>query len=73
MFRIRRIYDDVLQVNKSALQDVRQIFDSQFTDAPQEDIDLLSDRLRNPFKKRFRTVLYVAENARRPWIGPGQR
>ncbi len=64
MFRIRRIYDDVLPVNKSALSEVRQIFSDQFPDAPAADIDPLSDRLRNPFKKRFRTILYVAENAR---------
>ncbi len=64
MFRIRRIYDDVLPVNKSALREVRQIFADQFPDAPAEDIDPLPERLRNPFKKRFRTILYVAENAR---------
>ena len=64
MFRIRRIYDDVLPVNRAALHEVRKIFDSQFPDAPVGDIEHLADRLQNPFKKRFRTVLYVAENSR---------
>lgn len=64
MFRIRRIYDDVLPVNQTALEGVRRIFDSQFPDAPPSDIEHLADRLRNPFKKRFRTILSVAENAR---------
>ncbi len=64
MFRIRRIYDDVLPVNKSALTEVLQIFRDRFPDAPESDIEPLSDRLRNPFKKRFRTILYVAENSR---------
>lgn len=65
MFCIRRIYDDVLEVNQSALREVRQMFDSQFPDAPVGDIEHLADRLCNPFKKRFRTILYVAENSRR--------
>ena len=64
MFRIRRIYDDVLPVNQTALREVRKIFESQFTDAPPSDIEHLADRLRNPFKKRFRTILSVAENSR---------
>ncbi|MCA9263401.1 MAG: GNAT family N-acetyltransferase [Planctomycetales bacterium] len=64
MFRIRRIYDDVLPVNKLALAEVRKIFWERFPDAPPGDMDSLVERLRNPFKKRFRTVLYIAENAR---------
>lgn len=64
MFRIRRIYDDVLPVNQTALREVRKIFESQFPDAPASDIEHLAERLRNPFKKRFRTILSVAENSR---------
>ncbi len=64
MFRIRRIYDDALPVNQTALREVRKIFDSQFPDAPPGDIEHLAERLRNPFKKRFRTILSVAENSR---------
>ncbi len=64
MFRIRRIYDDALPVNRTALVEVRKIFDSQFPEAPPGDIEHLADRLRNPFQKRFRTILSVAENAR---------
>lgn len=64
MFRMRRVYDDVLPVNRSALREVRQIFSQQFPGAPESDIDGLTGRLRNPFQKRFRTILYVAENAR---------
>lgn len=64
MFRIRRIYDDVLPVNQTALQEVRVIFNSQFPDAPASDIEHLAERLRNPFMKRFRTILSVAENSR---------
>ena len=69
MFRIRRIYDDVLPVNKAALREVRQIFGDQFPDADASEIDPLADRLRNPFRKRFRTILYVAENSRHRVVG----
>lgn len=69
MFRIRRIYDDVLPVNQSALTEVREIFRDQFPDAPIGDLEPLSDRLRNPFLKRFRTILFVAENARHHVVG----
>lgn len=61
MFRIRRIYDDVLPVNRSALRDVEQIFTDRFPAAPASDIEGLREKLRNPFKQRFRSVLYVAE------------
>ena len=69
MFRLRRIYDDVLPVNKTALQEVRRIFHDQFAEAPSDDIESLAQRLRNPFHKRFRTILYVAENARHHVLG----
>ncbi len=69
MFRIRRIFDDVLPVNKLALREVRQIFQDQFPEAPVEDIVSLPDRLRNPFRKRFLTVLSVAEKSRGHVIG----
>jgi acetoin utilization deacetylase AcuC-like enzyme/GNAT superfamily N-acetyltransferase len=63
MFRIRRIYDDVLPINQAAIRSVATIFREHFSAAPQ-DIEQLAERLRNPFMKRFRTVLYVAENER---------
>lgn len=52
-------------MNRTALREVRAIFDQQFPDAPEGDIADLAVRLNNPFKKRFRTILYVAEHARR--------
>ena len=69
MFRIRRINDGVLPLNKAALREIHQIFRDQFADAPIEDIDSLSERLQNPFLKRFRTLLFVAENARHRIFG----
>ena len=64
MFRVRRIYDDVLPVNQTAIREVKQIFVDQFPDAGEDDIDQLTDKLRNPFLQRFRRILFVAERAR---------
>ena len=48
----------------------RSCFEPQFAGAcTPEDIDELPDRLGNPFKKRFRTVLYIAENSQRRVAG----
>ena len=65
MFRIRRIYDDILPVNQMAIREVNKIFADQFASAMKEDIAYLAEHLRNPFKQGFRTILYVAEKSRR--------
>jgi acetoin utilization deacetylase AcuC-like enzyme len=62
LFRIRRIHEDVLPINRTAIDEVTKIFFEHFSGAPPEDIQHLGERLRNPFNRRFRTVLYVAEN-----------
>ncbi|MFH1755103.1 MAG: acetylpolyamine amidohydrolase, partial [Candidatus Latescibacterota bacterium] len=64
MLRIRRIFDDVLPLNREALKQVKDILRKRFPDAEETEIELLGDRLRNPFKKRFRTILFVAESLR---------
>lgn len=69
MFSIRRIHDDLLPSNRAAIAGVRRIFLEHFEGAPLEDIDELGARLRNPFERRFRTILYVAENGRRQVLG----
>ena len=62
MFRIRRIYDDTLPVNREAIQQVQQMLRSQFPLAPAEDSDAIPDKLRDPFTAGFRKILLVAEN-----------
>lgn len=69
MFRIRRIYDDVLPINRTAIDQVQQILRSQFTDLAARDIDKLPRQLTNPLKHRFRAILYIAENQRRSVVG----
>lgn len=69
MFRIRRIHDDVLPVNQDAIRQVQEILASHFTAVRPEEIAQLAEKLRNPFKQRFRTILSVADNGRSRVLG----
>jgi acetoin utilization deacetylase AcuC-like enzyme/GNAT superfamily N-acetyltransferase len=69
MLRIRRIYDDIVPVNQEILQQVKAILQSRFSEVPTEEIDLIGEKLRNPFKQRLRCILFVAENLRRRVLG----
>lgn len=62
MLRIRRIYDNVLPVNQSTLNQVKEILRARFSAVPEEEIAAIGEKLRNPFKQRFRTILFVAES-----------
>jgi acetoin utilization deacetylase AcuC-like enzyme/GNAT superfamily N-acetyltransferase len=64
MFRIRRVYDDVLPVNQEAIRQVKDILRAQFQQVPEGDIEKLPDQLRNPLKYKFRSVLFVAEDSK---------
>lgn len=64
MFRIRRIYDDILPSNRVAITHVQQMLRNQFPDLAARDIDKLPGQLKNPLKHGFRAVLYVAEDQR---------
>jgi acetoin utilization deacetylase AcuC-like enzyme/GNAT superfamily N-acetyltransferase len=62
MFRIRRIYDTVLPVNRQAISQVQQILRDQFSALDKKDIRKLPEQLTNPLKYRFRSILSVAED-----------
>ncbi len=62
MLHIRRIYDDVIPANKSTLDQVKQILRSRFSAVGEDEIELIGEKLRNPFKQRFRMILFVAES-----------
>lgn len=64
MFRIRRIFDDLLPINRSAIAHVQQILRSQFPDLAERDITKLPGQLKNPLKHGFRAILYVADDHR---------
>ena len=64
MFRIRRVHDDSLPVNRRAIEQAKTILRTQLAGFPQDEVDALGERLRNPFLARFRAWLLVAEDSR---------
>ncbi|MFO7667196.1 MAG: histone deacetylase family protein [Desulfobacterales bacterium] len=64
MFRIRRIFDDIVPANRHAIEQVSAILRSQFELSERHKIDRISELLRHPLKYRFRSILYVAEDHR---------
>ncbi|WP_419662134.1 histone deacetylase superfamily protein [Desulfosarcina variabilis str. Montpellier] len=62
MLRIRRIYDNILPVNRSTIAQVQEILRSQFSAIDPKEIETIAEKLRNPFKQRFRSILFVAES-----------
>lgn len=64
MFRIRRVYDDVLPHNREAIDQVEGILWAQFPALAEKDIAKLRQQLRNPLKYRFRSILFVSEDSR---------
>jgi GNAT superfamily N-acetyltransferase len=63
VFRIRRIYDDVLMVDRKVITQVQTILREQFPLISEKDIRHLPQVLRNPLKHRFRPILFAAEGA----------
>jgi acetoin utilization deacetylase AcuC-like enzyme len=65
MFRIRRIFDDILPANREAIRQVGEILREQFPHLNPHDIEKIPDLLHNPLKHGFKSFLYVAEGFRR--------
>lgn len=65
MFRIRRIFDDVLQTDQEALGQIKAILQDQFDLIPAEEIQELNEKLRNPLHYRLRHMIHVAEDQAR--------
>ncbi len=64
MFRIRRIHDDNIPIDKETIALVQDILRMQFIGLPDKEILQLPDKLRNPMKYRFRSILLVADDYR---------
>ncbi|MBI5014989.1 MAG: histone deacetylase family protein [Deltaproteobacteria bacterium] len=64
MFRIRRIYDCASPVDRQAVGQVQEILRQQFPLIAEQEVAKLPDQLQDPLKHRFRSVLFVAEDAR---------
>jgi acetoin utilization deacetylase AcuC-like enzyme len=63
MIRIRRVPDDLTAANAAAIAQVQAILRAQFPTARPAESAGIPELLRNPFKKRLRTILFVAEDA----------
>jgi acetoin utilization deacetylase AcuC-like enzyme/GNAT superfamily N-acetyltransferase len=62
MFRIRRIYDDILPSDKKIIHEVQNILKTQFSLLSEEEINLLPKQLRNPLRYKLRSILFVADD-----------
>lgn len=69
MFRIRRIYDDLLPINELEIKQVQDILRTQFNELPEEDILKLPSLLKNPMKYKFKTILFVADDGKGKVLG----
>src|SRR6056297_2944247 len=64
MFRIRKVTDTVLPMNRQAVADVVRILENQFPEAPRRDADRLREGIENPIRFGFRSMLFVSENGK---------
>jgi acetoin utilization deacetylase AcuC-like enzyme/GNAT superfamily N-acetyltransferase len=64
MFRIRRVYDNALEIDKDAIHQVLRILRQQFADLPEKSPSTLAGKLEDPLKYRLRTILFVADDSR---------
>jgi acetoin utilization deacetylase AcuC-like enzyme/GNAT superfamily N-acetyltransferase len=69
MFRIRRIHDDILPVDQSAIARVKELLAAAFPGISRSEVDKIPERLRNRARHRFRSRLLVAEEAAGPLLG----
>lgn len=63
MFRIRKVPYDSTVANAEAIRQVQAILRAQFPQLDESAVQTLPEKLRNPFKYRFRSMLFVAEDA----------
>jgi acetoin utilization deacetylase AcuC-like enzyme/GNAT superfamily N-acetyltransferase len=64
MFRIRRVYDDVLPIDKDQIAQSLSILRAQFPLVKEEEIQKIPDRLRKPHGHGLVAMLFVADDIR---------
>ncbi len=69
MFRIRKVLDDVQPASRSALKQVKDLLQGSFNSLDPHYLESIQESLTNPFKYRYRSILYVAENERNTVLG----
>jgi acetoin utilization deacetylase AcuC-like enzyme/GNAT superfamily N-acetyltransferase len=63
MFRIRKVLDNTSSANREAITQVLSILAQQFPTAHKEEFSKLPEQLNDPLKYKYRSILFVAENA----------
>ena len=63
MFRIRRVYDAVQLHDREIVEQVQAILREQFICISEEDVLNLPKQLHDPMRFRFRSIIFVAEDA----------
>jgi len=63
MFRIRKILDATSVANQDAISQVKTIMRQQFPLTAKEDLNKVTKQLIDPLQYRYRSILFVAENA----------
>ncbi|MBN1758371.1 MAG: histone deacetylase family protein [Chitinispirillaceae bacterium] len=64
MFRIRCVSGTTLPIDRTAIEQVQQILREQFPGLRPAEVTSLQEKLSNPLKFRYRSILFVAENGR---------
>ncbi len=61
MYRIRRVFDDTTPFDARQIERVQNIIREQFPETDDAQVRDLPEKLRNPFKERFRYLLFAAD------------
>lgn len=64
MFRIRYVSGATLPIDRAAIKQVQQILRDRFPGLHPSEIVSLPEKISNPLKFRYRSVLFIAENGR---------
>ncbi len=64
MFRIRRVYDITRPKDRDLIPHIQRILKEQFTPMSESDLLAIPEQMQNPFKFKFRTIVFVAEKAK---------
>lgn len=62
MFRIRRVYDDLVPLNRKVIGLVQESLRQRFPDMPEAERRRLPDQLRHPLRYGYHTMLFVADD-----------
>ncbi len=62
MFRIRKVADDLFPMNKSAVKQVKEILRNQTPTLSENRIEEISQKLHDPVRRKYRSILFIAEN-----------